>query len=195
MAVDDDLIDDDRDGVVCPRCMGDRTVDCNCGGDLCVCLNYGERDCPVCHGEGEVSEEREGRYFEGQRRAAEAYRRVFGDPDRPTKEVVGYLIENLVLGGEMFTRSEVFAQMEADYRGPDGEAKRRVTTLYAAPAADADKLRIAVLENAIRNARRQLNDMQGDCVFYNLGSVLPEVVAQREAEALARPARPTKGRA
>lgn len=40
----------------CPRCSGWGFVDCHCGGDLCVCENYGERDCPLCHGEGEVSE-------------------------------------------------------------------------------------------------------------------------------------------
>ena len=36
------------EGITCPRCMGNRTVDCHCGGDLCVCENYGERDCPTC---------------------------------------------------------------------------------------------------------------------------------------------------
>lgn len=66
-------------GVICPRCMGDRTVDCNCGGDLCVCENYGERDRPVCHGEGDVTEEREEQYLEIRRQQAEAMKRVWGD--------------------------------------------------------------------------------------------------------------------
>jgi hypothetical protein len=30
--------------VMCPRCDGHRTVDCHCGGDLCVCENYGVRE-------------------------------------------------------------------------------------------------------------------------------------------------------
>jgi DnaJ-class molecular chaperone len=46
---------------------------------MCVCANYGERDCPTCHGEGEVSEEREATYFENQRAAFEAMQRVFKD--------------------------------------------------------------------------------------------------------------------
>lgn len=74
---------DDRDGIVCPRCMGDGSVDCHCGGDLCVCENYGERDCPTCSGEGIVSEEREARYFESQREAMAAYGRVFAEPQEP----------------------------------------------------------------------------------------------------------------
>jgi hypothetical protein len=34
----------------CDACQNMATVDCLCGGDLCVCLNYGERDCPKCGG-------------------------------------------------------------------------------------------------------------------------------------------------
>lgn len=78
MTAPEDYDDDDRDGITCPRCMGDRTVDCHCGGDLCVCDNYGERDCPLCHGEGAVSEEREQQYLEGRRQMAEAMQRVWG---------------------------------------------------------------------------------------------------------------------
>ena len=59
--------------------MGDGTVDCHCGGDLCICENYGERDCPTCDGEGEVSGERESQYFENLRLAREAMKRVFGE--------------------------------------------------------------------------------------------------------------------
>lgn len=82
MSEDEYDFDEDRDGVICPRCMGDGSVNCYCGGDLCVCWNYGERDCPTCHGEGEVSEERQAKYFESQRAAAEAYRRVFKGDDQ-----------------------------------------------------------------------------------------------------------------
>ncbi len=67
----------DRDGITCPRCQGDGTVDCHCGGDLCVCLNYGERDCPTCGGDGEVSEERHNQYRESEREAHAAMRRIW----------------------------------------------------------------------------------------------------------------------
>ncbi len=79
---EDDPYEDYSEGVVCPNCMGDGSVNCYCGGDLCVCLNYGERDCPTCHAEGEVSSERANRYFQSQREAAEAYRRVFKESDQ-----------------------------------------------------------------------------------------------------------------
>ncbi|WP_298699198.1 hypothetical protein [uncultured Brevundimonas sp.] len=69
---------DDDHGVICPHCMGDGSVDCNCGGDLCVCENYGERDCPLCFGGGAVTEAREQQYLESRRQAAEAMKRVWG---------------------------------------------------------------------------------------------------------------------
>lgn len=75
---EEDFYGDDRDGVICPRCSGDGTVDCYCGGDFCVCDNHGERDCPTCHGEGEVSEQREAQYLENQRLAHEAMRKAWG---------------------------------------------------------------------------------------------------------------------
>lgn len=65
--VDDYDPDGARDGVVCPRCMGGGTEDCHCGGDLCVCENYGEMDCRVCYGEGTVSEKRADQYDESRR--------------------------------------------------------------------------------------------------------------------------------
>ena len=40
------------EAVWCERCQGMGSVNCYCGGDLCVCENYGEADCPRCHGEG-----------------------------------------------------------------------------------------------------------------------------------------------
>jgi len=61
---------DDHEGYddpPCPRCDGDMEVDCHCGGDLCVCLNYGRKDCPFCYGEGTVSEDRRSDYFSQQR--------------------------------------------------------------------------------------------------------------------------------
>jgi hypothetical protein len=54
---------DDEEMVTCPRCMGLGSIDCHCGGDLCVCENYGERPCPTCHGRNEVSLDRYERYF------------------------------------------------------------------------------------------------------------------------------------
>ena len=52
---DDDFIDD-GEGCICPRCDGWQTVICHCGGDLCVCGNNGDADCPLCWGEGQVSD-------------------------------------------------------------------------------------------------------------------------------------------
>ena len=40
-----------KPGEYCDRCQNTGTVDCHCGGDLCVCENYGEKECPCCHGE------------------------------------------------------------------------------------------------------------------------------------------------
>ena len=77
----EDEYDDERDGVTCPKCQGDGTVDCHCGGDLCVCENYGERDCPTCYGEGAVSEERYARYEESRREAYAIMRQVFAEPE------------------------------------------------------------------------------------------------------------------
>ena len=39
-----------KPGEYCDRCDNDGVVNCYCGGDLCVCENYGEMDCPRCHG-------------------------------------------------------------------------------------------------------------------------------------------------
>lgn len=47
----------------CFHCQGMGTVECFCGGDLCVCLNYGERDCPVCHGDGDDGEGDDALYY------------------------------------------------------------------------------------------------------------------------------------
>lgn len=55
--------EDYDDGVPCPCCDGHGTVECYCGGDFCACENYGDRDCPLCHGECDVSEEVEKAYL------------------------------------------------------------------------------------------------------------------------------------
>ncbi len=34
----------------CDACHNTGTVDNRCGGDLCICENYGETDCPKCGG-------------------------------------------------------------------------------------------------------------------------------------------------
>jgi hypothetical protein len=52
------------DGIcMCPRCMGAGEIDCHCGGDLCVCMNFGDAECPLCHGEGEISQALWDNYF------------------------------------------------------------------------------------------------------------------------------------
>ena len=63
-----DIPDDyDDDHPTCPRCNGMGEVDCHCGGDLCVCENYGSAICPLCCGDGEVSEETYQKYEQNQR--------------------------------------------------------------------------------------------------------------------------------
>ena len=32
----------------CDTCQNTGYVNCLCGGDLCICENYGEMDCPDC---------------------------------------------------------------------------------------------------------------------------------------------------
>lgn len=43
----------DKNAIWCDRCQGTGSVDCHCGGDLCICQNGGEKDCARCGGEGE----------------------------------------------------------------------------------------------------------------------------------------------
>lgn len=75
--------DFDEDYCQCPRCSGWGFIDCHCGGDLCVCKNYGERDCPLCEGEGAVSEALceayEARQRENARLFAEARAKIDGE--------------------------------------------------------------------------------------------------------------------
>lgn len=65
--------DFDEDFCQCPRCSGWGEIDCHCGGDLCVCENYGQAACPLCGGEGEVSDALYERYLERQRENARLF--------------------------------------------------------------------------------------------------------------------------
>lgn len=65
--------DFDEEFCQCPRCSGWGHIDCHCGGDLCVCENYGERCCPLCHGEGEVSDGTYQAYLAHQRENARLF--------------------------------------------------------------------------------------------------------------------------
>ena len=78
---DDDYDDYDDQSATCPRCHGCGEIDCPCGGDLCVCDNYGDAPCPLCHGEGVISTEQYEQYLAGQREMAQALRTAFGDGD------------------------------------------------------------------------------------------------------------------
>jgi hypothetical protein len=92
MASDDfdpyDFEPDIPDGyVLCPRCDGHQEVPCHCGGDLCVCENYGEKPCPLCGGEyggeGYVPKETADKYLARQAEFAEAFRKAI---DRPVTD-------------------------------------------------------------------------------------------------------------
>lgn len=49
LILEDVDFDDDDDGEgYCFTCNNTGIVDCECGGDLCVCLNNGEIPCPEC---------------------------------------------------------------------------------------------------------------------------------------------------
>jgi hypothetical protein len=37
----------------CEHCHNTGSLDCHCGGDLCVCENHGEYPCPHCRGEND----------------------------------------------------------------------------------------------------------------------------------------------
>lgn len=47
--MDDDDYRDDGDEW-CDTCANTGSLDCHCGGDLCVCRWNGERPCPSCAG-------------------------------------------------------------------------------------------------------------------------------------------------
>lgn len=84
----DDLYPDEYgDDVPCPKCDGWGHIDCYCGGDLCVCDNYGERYCPVCGGDGNVTEARYEEYQADQREWWAAYQAAVNAKQRRfTKE-------------------------------------------------------------------------------------------------------------
>ena len=35
----------------CDLCQNSGYVECYCGGDICICENNGERECPRCRGQ------------------------------------------------------------------------------------------------------------------------------------------------
>lgn len=76
-----DEYDPDDEMFPCPHCSGFGHVACHCGGDLCVCENYGEATCHVCAGEGDVTEERYDRYEENQRRNYAAMSALITKPE------------------------------------------------------------------------------------------------------------------
>lgn len=67
---------DDVEHPQCPRCSGGGEIDCHCGGDLCVCTNYGTAICPLCAGDGHVSEATYEKYEQRQREMHEAFRKI-----------------------------------------------------------------------------------------------------------------------
>ncbi len=36
----------------CGHCQDTGEIDCLCGGDICICENYGRFPCPHCDGRG-----------------------------------------------------------------------------------------------------------------------------------------------
>jgi len=44
----EDLRDDNDDEPYCESCGNMGSINCYCGGDLCVCENNGEMPCPAC---------------------------------------------------------------------------------------------------------------------------------------------------
>jgi hypothetical protein len=75
----EDYPDDDDEGPPCPRCDGFRMVSCHCGGDQCYCHNYGERDCPLCYGEGVAEPKRAEAYLAMEREMAKALRKWWAE--------------------------------------------------------------------------------------------------------------------
>jgi hypothetical protein len=86
--VSDDYDEDyfDEEGVTCPRCDGHRTVNCYCGGDQCFCENYGEKDCPLCWGEGYVDQDAADKYLEQEREMAAVLRKAWEEAAAKDKD-------------------------------------------------------------------------------------------------------------
>lgn len=82
----DDPYDDYDEGPPCPRCDGHRTVNCYCGGDQCYCENYGEKDCPLCYGEGVADPKRAEKYLETEREMMAVMRKAWKEAEAKDKE-------------------------------------------------------------------------------------------------------------
>lgn len=82
---DDYEYEDFDDGPPCPRCDGQRTVNCYCGGDFCICENYGERDCPLCFGEGVADPKRAEKYLENEREMMAVMRKAWDEAEAKKK--------------------------------------------------------------------------------------------------------------
>ena len=67
--------DEEDKGPPCPKCDGWCQVTCHCGGDLCVCDNNGEKDCPLCYGEGVAEPARAEMYLKHQREMHESMKK------------------------------------------------------------------------------------------------------------------------
>ena len=97
MGTDADDVDDGwydlPDMLQCPKCNGSGVVVCYCAGDFCACKNCGEKDCGLCHGEGEATEERATAYLKREREIAaafaEAFKKTEADKPQPPQEVRG----------------------------------------------------------------------------------------------------------
>ena len=71
------------DFVTCPRCDGMGSIDCHCGGDLCVCENYGETTCPLCGDTGEIPRVDYDKWVEREREIAKAFQKIFLGNENP----------------------------------------------------------------------------------------------------------------
>lgn len=83
---DDYDYEDYDEGPVCPRCDGRGTVSCHCGGDLCFCENQGEKDCPLCWGEGYVSQDKADKYLEQEREMMAVMRKAWEEAEAAEKK-------------------------------------------------------------------------------------------------------------
>lgn len=83
--------DDYPEGAIwCDRCQGSGIAECYCGGDFCICTNYGETECRRCDGKGHYVPTKAQIEFEQQMRdlMAAALKRA-DDPSRDEVSHVG----------------------------------------------------------------------------------------------------------
>lgn len=73
---------EDPDVATCPKCGGMGSVPCYCGGDLCVCENYGEKDCALCGGEGDVTGEVHDRYVKAEAEGIRQMRALWAEIEK-----------------------------------------------------------------------------------------------------------------